>query len=318
MRAELERIDLTEHGSLRWDRTARPAPPGFPFVWHHHPEVELTLILRGHGQRFVGDSIEPFGPGDLVLLGPHLPHTWHTPPGGGSVAEAVVVQFLPDFAGHAWWDLPEATALRRLLTRAARGVAFPPDHDGVARTLIAMETRNPWQRITDLLDVLGRLADPADADGDAGRVLSAAPHAAAPRHHDRRRIDTVCRLIAEHYHEPMTQARAASAVGLGPSSFSRFFKRMTGRTFVNYLHEVRIADACRRLTHTDRPITDVCFDCGFENLSHFNRIFRRLRGTSPRAFRRAARAPSGAGPTAGLPDGPTLGADGAESAQATG
>ncbi|MEM7626710.1 MAG: AraC family transcriptional regulator [Planctomycetota bacterium] len=269
---------------------------GFDYEWHFHPEVELTLILAGRGQRFVGDSIEAFAPDEVVLLGPNLPHTWHSrapdsdadpPDETNGSAEAVVVQFAQDFAGPGLWGLPEAEAVAALLRRAERGLVLEPNAHGLTERLCGLVDLKGWALVLGVLEVLGEMA----ADPDAGRVLSDPAHAVAPRRDDQRRIDRVCRWAAEHYTQPLRQTEAAATAHLSPSSFSRFFKRMTGRTFVAYLHELRIAEACRQLTDPQRPITDICFACGFENLSNFNRTFRRLRGVSPRNYRKQIAAP---------------------------
>lgn len=299
MQALLEKIDQPRQASLIWRQFSCD---GFDFLWHFHPEIELTLILEGHGQRFVGDSIETFGPGDLVLLGPNLPHTWHSktlnpPPatqepvsaGCEASATAIVIQFPPDFAGPELWRVPEAAAVRDLLRRADRGLHFSPAHHAAIQLIRSMHDQSGWVRILTLLQTLGALATPSAS----GRELSGLVNAAPLRQNDQRRIDVVCRLLAERYSEPIEQAEAAAAVHLSPSAFSRFFKRMTGRTFVAYLHELRIADACRRLADEERAITEVCFDCGFENVSNFNRVFRKLRGVSPRDYRKQLRAASG-------------------------
>ncbi|MEE9405524.1 MAG: AraC family transcriptional regulator [Algisphaera sp.] len=302
MLPKLEHISRADDASFAYHRHATAL--GWPYKWHFHPEIELTLILQGEGQRYVGNSIETFAPGDLVLLGANLPHAWHSrqapttpqkkPPSNvergieikkncscSAVSEAVVIQFSAEKLMGPLVDLPEAAPLRKLLEHARRGLVFPPSHRKIDQHMIALAERHGWSRVVALLDLLGELA----AEPNAGRALSDAAHAVPPRRDDQHRIDVVCRLLAEGYTQHLDQTQAAQTIHLSPSSFSRFFKRMTGRTFVAYLHELRIADACRRLTESDRRITDICFDCGFENISNFNRVFRRLRGVSPRDYR---------------------------------
>jgi len=308
MQPSLERITHPPQTSLAWRYFEGE---GWDFTWHFHPEIELTLITAGHGQRFVGDSIETFGPGDLVLLGPNLPHTWHSPASEAPAAEpavgSVVIQFDQDFAGAELWRQPEAGDVRQLLERARRGLhfsAYHPRYPRVTELMRSMHDQTGWERVVTLLQMLGELAtpvgknhnanakDPESTDAshheiNAVRPLSGLAHALPPRRDDQQRIDVVCRLIAERYATALDQAEVAGAIHLSPSSFSRFFKRMTGRTFVAYAHELRIADACRRLAEGPQSITDICFDCGFENVSNFNRVFRRLRGVSPREYRRS-------------------------------
>lgn len=280
MLPERETIPTSHATSFRWKRFMRA---GANYEWHFHPEMELTLLISGHGQRYVGDHIEAFGPGDLVLLGPNLPHTWHTREADRETAESVVIQFNLSVLGEGLGERPETEGLARLVERSRRGLWFPVGHRGVPEMMKAMEHARGYEHWLGLMRVLGELA----AEPDAGRPLSGEAHALPPRLDDQRRIDRVCRLLAEQYTQPIRQTDAAEAVQMSPSSFSRFFKRMTGRTFVAYLHELRIAEACRRLADADRDITGIAYGCGFDNIANFNRVFRRLRHTTPRDYRRA-------------------------------
>ena len=272
------------------------ATDAFPFAWHVHPEVELTLITAGRGRRYVGDSVEAFGPGDLVLLGPDLPHTWHTEPGPTAwprACAAVVVQFRADFLGPGFLDRPEMRAVRGMLARSVRGLRFDgPTARRAADAVAALpRTTGGLTRLVALLGVLDRLARSRQVVELSGRTFDAP---LGPR--ARRRVDAVFRLVQAHHDRPLTQADAARAVHLGPSAFARFFKRSTGRTFVDYVHEARVARACRLLVETELPVAGICFDAGFGNLANFNRVFKRLKGVSPRAFRQAFTSAGDAGP----------------------
>lgn len=256
--------------------------PAFPFRWHHHPEIELTLVTSGRGQRFVGDHIARFGPGDLVLLGENLPHTWHSSPRRGQRSGSVVIQFRRDFMGGGFFTRPEMLRIGRLLDRAARGLHFSgPAASAVARRMSQMPGMRELDRLLSLVSCLD------DLSRQRGSALASPRFRPALRADDERRIDRVWRMVSQDLTESTTQAEVATALRMTPEGFSRFFKRATGRTFVSYMHELRVGEACRLLIETDTPITDVCFAAGFGNLSNFNRIFRRLRGVSPRQYRRA-------------------------------
>ena len=270
--------------SLAWDIFDLPA---FPYRWHFHPEFELTLITAGRGRRFVGDSIEPFEPGDLVLLGPHLPHTWHSVPVRGLRSAAFVVRFGPDLLGAGFLEQAECGRLRQLMAAAGRGLVFAGSAAGeVADRMAGLATASALERLLALPALLDRLAERAKQ-----RSLSSLEWDAAPPSRDARRIDRACRHIMQHFTEPLSLAAVAAVVKLSPAGFSRFFHRMTGRTFVSWLTEVRIGHACRLLTQTDQPVLEIAIDSGFGNLSNFNRAFRRLRGCTPRDWRRLERAP---------------------------
>lgn len=279
---------LVEHiqASRRSSFAYRPFELGaFPFRWHHHAEVELTLITRGAGQRFVGDSIERFGPGDLVLLGEHLPHTWHSRPRRRARVGSIVIQFRAGFLGDQFLRTPEVARLTRLLERAARGLSFSGD---VAAAVAArMEAMRRERELPRLLSLLACLDDLSRCRG--ARPLASAGYRPTHRTADARRLDRVWKLVTTTLDAPVSQAEVAHALRMTPEGFSRFFKRATGRTFVSYTQELRVGEACRRLIETDEPVTGVCFASGFGNLSNFNRVFRRIKGVTPRAFRRAYR-----------------------------
>ena len=253
----------------------------FPFDWHHHPEAELTLVARSRGRRFVGDSAEDYADGDLVLLGPALPHTWASDSAGPQ--ECVVVQYDPAWLARLAAVAPEAAGAHRATARAWRGLQFAGDaRDRAADRLLALadDAASPLDRLAGLLAVLDGLAD-ADA-----RPLSGEAFARRPPVVDARLAD-VLRYVERNLTGGVSASAAAGVACLTPAAFSRFFRRATGRTFVAHVHDARVALACRRLLETDDAVTAVALASGFDNLSNFNRVFRRLRGRSPRDFRRA-------------------------------
>lgn len=259
---------------------------GWPFMWHAHPEAELTLILRGRGRRYVGDHIEPFEAGDLVLVGSGLPHTWHS--STRRRAEAIVLQLRP-----AWLDTVASLGVqmqpvRRLVQQASVGRRFS---QAAERRIHAAMVELPKQRgPRQIASVLGVLADLSAAR--KSRPLSSEAFAAKAT---RRRswqhpsVDAAVKFVEKHLAAtglPPTQAATARAVHSSPSAFSRLFNQSTGRSFTHYLHELRVGNACRLLLETDDAVTAVAHASGFANLANFNRVFKRLRGTTPREFRR--------------------------------
>ena len=259
----------------------REPADGWGFTWHVHPEVELTLIERGAGRRFVGDHVGEFGPGDLVLVGPGLPHTWQSaPPAAGS---AVVVQFRPALIAA---DRPELAGARRVLARAAGGLRFA-DAGAVSDRVAVMPGLGPLRRWTALLEVLDTL------DGLGGEPLSSPGFLPRTTAGDRRRVDQVMALIDRRLdapdHRPPSQAEAARLVGLTPSAFTRFFRRAAGRPYLAHVNLLRVGRSCRLLTTTDLPVTQIAHRSGFANLANFNRTFKRLRRTTPTAYRRLMR-----------------------------
>lgn len=276
--------------------------PVFTAPWHFHPECELTLILESRGRRFVGDSVEPFDAGDLVLLGPNLPHCWINSPAGSSArrgrpgARAVVAQFSDGLMLQD--DGAELAAVRALLTRRApRGVHFSGGRAGrLSERLRRLPDGRGLARLLELLVILDELAH---LPPRAARLLTSEGYVPRLDAEQAGRLERVCRMVSAGYAEKISQPQAASLAGLSPAAFSRFFRRKMGKTFVDYLHGVRVGEACRLLIEQDDlSIAEICYACGFGNLSNFNHHFRRLQGVGPRDFRRrhltAARRATGA------------------------
>jgi len=258
----------------------RYATTAFPFLWHYHPEYELTLILEGSGERMVGDHHEYFFPGDLVLLGPGLPHTWVSE----VKSAAVVIQFSERFLAPML-QYPECDRIRQLLARASQGLAFPVSGLGKSGLLAAVE-RLPQaksvSRITALLEVLQGLAGPRMA----ARVLASPYFQPAAGKKTEGRIGKVFQYIHRHSAETVSLGEMAALINLSESAFCKFFKRTTGKTFSDYLSEIRVGHACHLLSETDDTISEIAYRSGFESLTYFNRVFLRKKGVRPREFRK--------------------------------
>lgn len=260
--------------------------PAFPFYWHYHPEFELTLILDSYGQRLVGDGIADYGPGDLVLLGPNVPHSWRSGPVKATEIEAhraVVVQFRQDFLGDHFFELKEMVAVSHLLRRSSNGLAFGHTETGrkVSRILAKLPSLSPAKRLAVLLSVLVDLAGEEDAC-----VLSTLKIKPICRVADQQRIDDICLYLNEHFGEEIEFAQLSKRFHMDQASLCRFFKRATGRTMTAYLNELRIGAAAQLLINTDESILEIGFRVGFGNYSNFNRQFKQIKGFGPRTLRR--------------------------------
>lgn len=262
---------------------------GFQFYWHQHDEYELTMIVRGHGMRYVGDHAEPFDDTDLILLPPNLPHSWWTPgPNRTGRAKAWVVQFRANALAPLVTSQPELQPIGTLLSRARGGLRFTPAlHQRLAREMATLHTDPPAAQLGRLLSILGHLAE------QPGATLC---HQAADRFGNHQlpanleRVDRIQRYLIDHLSEPITQAEVAAHCNMSASGLARFIKRQTGRSLVGHLHELRIAAACEQLRHGERRVLDIALDVGFGNLANFNRVFRRLRDCTPTAYRTRFRA----------------------------
>jgi AraC-like DNA-binding protein len=257
----------------------------FGFGWHYHREYELTLVTEGTGTRYVGTTIERYHPGDLVLLGPDLPHTFTSEPNEG-MAEAAVTQFRHDFLGPEFFALPQFRTLDSLLARSTRGLRFGGVSDEVRLLLAGLPRMEATAQTVALLDVLCRLATDPTATPITGSGYAPAPSTAV-----RDRIDAVCRHLQRTHTEPVHQEEVAALVHMSPTSFSRFFRGAMGRTLTDYVNQLRVETACSLLTSTSLPVTEVAARSGYRNLSNFNRRFRELKGLRPTQYRAAHQQP---------------------------
>lgn len=257
---------------------------------HRHHHLELTWIQRGRGLRWVGDSIEPFVDGDMVLVGSDTAHLWASR--GGQVLEgcaATVLQFPPDWARRS--GLPELAAGCPLVSRPFAGLEVQGDTRAeVQRLLERLPGASPLRRTAVLIDVLGALQE-----GSADlRPLSAGPPGAAaePRGPSAasQRIDKVLSWIETHLAEELRVADAAAVAHVTSAAFARFFRREVGKSFSQYVNDARCGWAALELAQGREPIAKIAQACGFHTLSNFGEQFRRRHGLSPREFRAAHRA----------------------------
>jgi len=282
MKPNFEKVVAGQSSFMAFQRN----DPEFPFYWHYHPEYELTLIIDSHGQRLVGDGIADYGPGDLVLLGTNVPHSWRSGPVKSSSCEshrAVVVQFREDFIGESFFNLKEMEAVARLLRNASNGLAFGHTDTGakVAKYLAKVPSVSPAKQLVLLLTALVDLADEPKA-----QVLSSLRVRPMCRPSDQQRIDAICLYLNEHFEEEIEFADLSKRFYMNQASLCRFFKRATGRTMTTYLNELRVGAAAQLLLHTDDSVLEIAFRVGFGNYSNFNRQFKRIKGFGPRTLRR--------------------------------
>jgi AraC-like DNA-binding protein len=282
MKALFEKLLAPENGAFHFKVRRDPA---FDFCWHHHPQLELTLITASRGRRFVGDHIDSYGPGDLVLVGGDLPHTWCSlPEDRGRRHEAVVIQFDPALLG-VQLSSPALRPLARLFERAALGLRFSGEAQReVSQRMRALPRLPVLRQMAELYLILERLS----ADDEA-ETLAARPLVASFAPGGRHPIDRVCSFLNERFGEPLRLAQLARIAAMSPSAFSRSFHRSTGKTVTGYITELRLTRACQLLVETDDPIADVAAACGFTNLSNFNRHFLRRRKMRPRELRAEVR-----------------------------
>ena len=284
MRPLFEKVTVPEGAS--WSLLDRRLDDGIPFQWHYHPEFELTLTLNSRGQRYIGDSIASYDDGDLVLLGPNLPHTWNSAEkiDARRPHHALVMWFTETWAESITTSLAELRNVAPLLARAGRGVVFSRAAAEKARPIIeAIPERAPADRLLRLMEVLELLA----ADADAAPIAGTAADRRKVASPDQGRIERVLDHIHAHYREKVSIDDLADVAALSVSGFHRLFRRHTRLTVSDYVAELRIGQACALLVNSDRPIAHVADEVGYPSLANFNRQFRAQKGKTPREFRRS-------------------------------
>jgi len=259
--------------------------PSYHCTWHFHPEYQLGLVIKGAGHRIVGDNIGPLEAGEVSLLGPNLPHAWQFDEPTSKrdrELQCVIVYFKEDFLGPDFLKRPEVEHIRRLLKRAATGLQIRGKTRRAAATLLqAMPAHEGFQRVLDLLELLHLLASSEE-------LVPICSSGFLPKLPDQNgeRLRKICELIQERIAEPIHRDDIAAAAHFSPGAFSRFFKARTGKTFHDFVTELRIGRACRLLAEQEMNVTEVALACGFANVASFNRSFRRMKRVNPTEFRK--------------------------------
>lgn len=262
--------------------------PNLGTIWHYHPEIELHYIIRGKGVRFVGDNISSFDAGELLLLGENLPHMWRCNQkyflGNPEItAEAIVVQFLPDFMGKDFMLKRESAAIHSLFERAKFGFVV---HGKTKKQVVDLMQKSVsvegLDRLMLIVNMVHILANSSE--------LTQISMGWTTRHvnlEEAHRINAVYQYILSHYREEISLPEIAAVAHLSLTSFCRYFKMMTKKTFKDFLIEVRISHAKRMLIEDRHYTTEaICFECGFSNRSNFFRHFKRIVGFTPIEYKR--------------------------------
>lgn len=251
-----------------------------PF-WHIHPEIELVYVNGGTGRRHIGNQLSYYKNGDLVLLGANLPHSGFTDGLTGNKSETVV-QFLPELIGEQFMSLPEMASVKKMLGKAQRGVVF---HGSTKRKIGAkiekLPQYEPFERLMKLIQIFKKLSESTEYE-----VLNAESYAMEIEIQDNDRINRVYDFVREQFKSSIRLEEIADEVSMTVPSFCRYFKKMSGKTFTQFVNEYRIVHAIKLLSEQNTSITDICFESGFSNFSHFNKQFKGFTGKSPSAYRK--------------------------------
>jgi AraC-like DNA-binding protein len=257
----------------------------FDKPWHFHKEYELVLIDNNEGTRFIGDQVSHFKDGDLVLLGPNIPHLYRNSDAyyqkSTLAAKSIFMHFTEDFLGESFFNIPEMRLVKRLLNRSSLGLdIFGKSNGWVRQKMIGMKNESPSRRLLTLLDILEFLSTSKDIKPILSNGFTAKDS------YDTDRIDIVLQFIMENYSSDIYIEEIASKLNMSVPSFSRYFKHHTKKTFSNYVTEIRISHACRLLLEDNYNISEICYQSGFDTLSNYYRHFKKYVGIIPKEYKK--------------------------------
>ncbi|MFT7035137.1 MAG: AraC-like DNA-binding protein [Cyclobacteriaceae bacterium] len=259
--------------------------PHYLKVWHYHPELELLIQKKSTGTRFIGDNISKFESGEVVLVGKNLPHMWLNDDSyfnhkSSLCAEAHVIHFREDFAGAGFFKIPEMSSINELLKRSAQGINFLGESKAVIHQMVeSLSSASDFDKIFELAKILKMLSEETNYE-----LLSSEGFLTDFEKSDKRQLDEVYHYVMQNFQNEIKLKQIAEIVNMTASSFSRYFKRVNGKTFSQYVSEIRIGYACRLLIENEYQISRVCFESGFTNLSNFNRQFKSIMNYSPSEY----------------------------------
>ena len=247
--------------------------------WHYHPEIEITYIHKGQGIRFVGDSIEPYSSGDLILFGKNLPHNFVS---NRYSDDKKQVLYGLQFSDDLFKNFRECKKVDKLFELAQYGIYFPSVDQSIKDKILALESCSPLKRLIHLLELIDSMVECKDY-----RTLSSISFSeSANLHKHQNRIQEVISFIKSNFNKNISLDQVANLAGLTSPSFCRWFKKSTGKTYVDYLNSIKVERSCQYLIQTDWAIKRVAYESGFESLASFNRTFKKYKQKAPNNYRK--------------------------------
>jgi AraC-like DNA-binding protein len=250
--------------------------------WHFHPQYQIFLVLEGTGTRFIGDHIKPFSPGDLVFLGPNLPHLWRSDkqyfdPGFNLSTYGIVIYFTEECLGQGFFDKLEMAPIKQLFEKSKRGIEI----SGKTREALELQMKKivhktGFDLVLSLLSILNDLSHSHDLF-----LLSSIGYANNFKVSETTRMQKVHDFVMNNFQRNIELDEVATLANMSPSAFCRYFKARANKTFFDFISEIRIGHACKLLIEENLNVTQICYQSGFNTLSNFNRQFKTITGKSP-------------------------------------
>ncbi len=277
MRPEFEKISQAVGKAFSRRKIVRKSRPFLSQAWHFHPEIELCYTLKSQGKRYVGNAISNYSEGDIVLIGPNVPHGFTT----STNTEQYVIQFTSDFAGEAFLNLSELRPIKELLLKSRRGIVL---HGGLKSKIQELTKlifqKEGFQSFLMLLEILNTIA----ASSEYEQICSD-QYSTSIRAGQLSRIKKVFKYIENNFQKDISVDDVRKCINLTEPAFYKFIKRHTKRKFTEILNEYRIAYASKQLINSSQTIAEICYASGYNNLSYFNRKFKDMMGRTPKEFR---------------------------------
>lgn len=264
----------------------RDLRPHFESIWHYHPEMELHYIVKGTGVKFIGDNVSNFSDGDMIFLGPNLPHTWRCAEeffqnDPGLHVEAIVLHFLPECFGKEFLNIPETALIREFFEASKRGFLIKePAKTVIVNLLQKMLQSSGIDRVIVMVNILKELMN-----ANKSRISDFSN--LCPANDIKMSLfDSIYSYALKNYNREISLDEIASHANMSVSSFCRTFKLITKKTFIDFLIEIRVSNACRYLIEEDLDIHSVALKSGFNNLSNFYRQFKKIKGCTPLYYKK--------------------------------
>lgn len=249
-------------------------------LWHYHPEIELVFVNGGSGKRQIGSHISYYSDGDLVLIGSNLPHCGFTNEETGNKNETVI-HMRPDFLGDDFLNFPELKNIQQLLNKAKGGIAFGSETKKlIAGMMEDMEKQSAFDRLLRMIRILNTLET-----NNEYTILNADGFALELQVQDNDRINVVFNYVKDNFQEPIQLDTVSNMVSMTTPSFCRYFKKITNKTFTAFVNDYRLVHASKLLSENTKSITEISYESGFNNFSHFNKSFKAFTGKSASQYR---------------------------------
>jgi AraC-like DNA-binding protein len=284
MLPKLEKIPLYPTSSIT---VKREITPYMDYPWHYHPEYEIIFVEKSYGIRLMGSHIGSFNDGDLMFIGSNLPHVWRNDndfyQGNENLkVDVYVIHFREDSLMPGFFDLPEFMQIKKLFTRGQQGILIKgKDHDKISSLIKSVYHANGIERLILFFKTLV-----AFAEATGYELLSSPGYIKSVNSTDTERINKVMECLVNNYSRDISLNEVADLVNMNKTSFCRYLKSRTHKTYSLFLNEIRIAHACKLLANNNMTVSSICYEVGFNNISHFNRQFRKITGLTAKEYQK--------------------------------